>query len=218
MKNGIALTILCFATAAQLSAAAEWYAGPDGNAANPGTKESPWDIASALNGRQQIAAGDTIYLLEGTYKRRPAELFEVRLTGTAENPIHVRVLPGKRARINGGLSILSPSANVWIRDLEIFVSEPVPEKPVSSGSHPEDLNRPWGGLHMHGGKNCKYINLLIHNCNQGISCWKGEIKPEIYGCIIYNNGRYQLGRWRSIKTCPAMFFQSHWNTDASCLR
>jgi hypothetical protein len=188
MKYGIALTILYLLTAAQLSAATEWYAGPDGKAANPGTKESPWDIVSALDGSQKIAAGDTIYLLEGTYKRRPAELFEVRLAGTSENPIHVRALPGERAKIDGGLSILSPSENVWIRELEIFVSEPVPEKPVSPGSNPRDLNRPAGGLHMHGGKNCKYINLIIHNCNQGISCWKDEINPEIYGCIIYNNG------------------------------
>jgi hypothetical protein len=188
MKHGIALTILYLITAAQMSAAAEWYVSPDGKATNPGTKEAPWDIASALDGRHQIAAGDTIYLLEGTYKRRPAELFEVRLAGTSDKPIHVRPLSGKRARIDGGLSIQSPSESVWIRDLEIFVSEPVPEKPVSPGSHPEDLNRPWGGLHMHGGKICKYINLTIHNCNQGISCWKGEINPEIYGCIIYNNG------------------------------
>jgi len=188
MKYGIALTILYLSTATQMSAAAEWYAGPDGKTANPGTKEAPWDVASALDGGQQIAAGDTIYLLEGTYKRRPTELFEVRLAGTAENPIHVRALPGKQAKINGGLSIQSPSENLWIRDLEIFVSEPVTEKPVSPGSNPKDLNRPAGGLHMHGGKNCKYINLLIHHCNQGISCWKGEINPEIYGCILYNNG------------------------------
>jgi hypothetical protein len=50
------------------------------------------------------------------------------------------------------------------------------------------LKRPWGGLHTHGGKDCKYVNLIIHNCNQGISCWKGEINPLIYGCIIYGNG------------------------------
>jgi len=43
MKYGIALTILYLLTAAQMSAATEWYAGPDGKAANPGTKEAPWD-------------------------------------------------------------------------------------------------------------------------------------------------------------------------------
>ncbi len=172
----------------QISSASQWYVYPEGKSTNPGTHDKPWDIASALDGTQKVAAGDTIYLLEGTYKRRPKELFEIRLVGTVEKPIHIRPLPGKRVRIDGGLSMQSPSAHVWVRDLEIFVSEPVPKKPVSPGSHPKDLNKPWGGVHMHGGKNCKYINLIIHDCCQGISCWKGEINPEIYGCIIYNNG------------------------------
>ena len=188
MKYCIVLFVLILLLAGQSGLAVQWYVGPDGKATNPGTREAPWDIASALDGSRKVSAGDTIYLLEGTYKRRPKELFEVRLIGTAEKPIHIRPLAGTRVRIDGGLSIQSPSAHVWIRDLEIFVSEPVPKKPVSPGSHPKDLNRPWGGLHMHGGKNCKYINLIIHDCCQGISCWKGEIDPEIYGCIIYNNG------------------------------
>ncbi len=189
MKYYNLISIACFLSlTVQVNWAAEWYIRPDGNSMNAGTKESPWDIASALDGKQNITAGDTLFLLEGTYKRRPKELFEVRLIGTAEKPIHIRPLAGTRVRIDGGLSIQSPSAHVWIRDLEIFVSEPVPKEPVSPGSNPNDLNRPWGGVHMYGGKNCKYINLIIHNCNQGISCWKGEIDAEIYGCIIYNNG------------------------------
>ena len=186
MKYYIGLFVFFLATG--ISSASQWYVSPDGKSTNTGTQDKPWDIASALDGKQKIAAGDTIYLLEGTYKRRPKELFDIRLTGTAEKPIHIRPLHGKRVRIDGGLSMQSPSAHVWIYDLEIFVSEPVPKKPVSPGSHPKDLNKPWGGAHMHGGKNCKYINLIIHDCCQGISCWKGEINPEIYGCIIYNNG------------------------------
>ena len=172
----------------EVSSAGQWYAGPNGKPTNAGTRESPWDIGSALDGKQKISVGDTLYLLEGVYKRRPKELFEVRLAGTADSPIRICPVTGQRVRIDGGLSVQSPSAHVWVRDLEVFVSEPVPKKPVSPGSHPKDLNRPWGGVHMYGGKNCKYINLIIHDCCQGISCWKGEINPEIYGCIIYNNG------------------------------
>jgi hypothetical protein len=188
MKYRIILFVLSLLLAVQTSSAAQWYVSPDGKSTNPGSQDKSWDITSALDGRQKVAAGDTIYLLEGTYKRRPNELFEIRVIGTEEKPIHIRPLPGKRVRIDGGLSMQSPSAHVWVRDLEIFVSEPAPEKPISPGSHPKDLNKPWGGVHMHGGKNCKYINLIIHDCCQGISCWKGEIDPEIYGCIIYDNG------------------------------
>ncbi len=184
-KPAVLVCLLLWSLAVQ---GADWYVAAEGTSANAGTKESPWDLASALNGRKEVGPGDTICLLEGTYRRRPKELFDVRLAGSADKPIVVRPAPGRRARIDGGLAVQSPSANVWIRDLEIFVSEPAPEKPVSAGSSPADLKRPNGGLHMHGGKDCKYINLVIHNCSQAISCWLGEINPEIYGCIMYGNG------------------------------
>ncbi len=171
-----------------ITCAADWHAGPQGKPTNTGSKEAPWDIASALDGKQKVAPGDTLYLLAGTYKRRPKELFDVRLVGTDDNPIHVRPAPGARATIDGGLAVQAPSANVWIWDLEILVSEPNPEKIATGGSHPKDFHRPWGGLNMFGGKNCKYIHITIHDCRQGISCWKNELHCEIYGCVIYDNG------------------------------
>ncbi len=180
--------LLCWALAAGGQTTADRYVAPKGRAENPGTADAPWDLASTLAGERGVGPGDTLQLLEGVYRRRPNELFEVRLQGTAEKPIHIRPAPGHRVRIDGGLSIQGPSAHVWIRDLEIFVSEPLPPKPVSAGSHPPDLKRPHGGLHMHAGRDCKYINLIIHHCNQGISCWKNELNPEIYGCVIYANG------------------------------
>lgn len=73
-------------------------------------------------------------------------------------------------------------------DLEILVSEPHPAKPVSAGSFPKDLTRPWGGLNLDGGKYCKFINLVIHDCRQGISAWAQSENSEIHGCIIYDNG------------------------------
>jgi hypothetical protein len=182
----------CVLVMSSMCHASGWYVSPEGRAENPGTRDSAWDIASALDGRREVRPGDTVHLLEGTYRRRPNELFDVRLAGTPEKPVCIRPAPGQRVRIDGGLAVQSPSAYVWIRDLEIFVSEPLPEKPVSAGSSPADLKRPWGGLHMHGGSHCKYINLVIHHCNQGISCWKGETDAEIYGCIVYGNG------WRGV--------------------
>jgi hypothetical protein len=168
--------------------AADWYVSPTGAEKNPGTKDKPWDIGTALGGGQKIAPGDTVFLLEGTYKQRPKEQIEVRLAGTAEKPVHVRPAPNARVTIDGGFAVQAPTAHLWMRDLEILVSEPHPEKPISAGSHPEDFKRPWGGLNCAGGRNCKYINLVIHDCRQGMSVWKGEIDCEIYGCVVYDNG------------------------------
>ncbi|HPD17890.1 MAG TPA: hypothetical protein PLE19_23375 [Planctomycetota bacterium] len=178
----------CILAVASSSLAAGWFVGPEGAPANPGTREAPWDIASALDGKQKVAPGDTLTLLAGTYKRRPKEQFDVRLVGTEEKPIHVRPAPGARATIDGGLAVQAPSAHVWIWDLEVLVSEPNPEKIETGGSHPKDFDRPWGGLNMFGGRNCKYIHLAIHDTRQGISCWTGEKDCEIYGCVIYDNG------------------------------
>ena len=194
MGTSCKATVLVLSFLVQRVAAGDFYVGLDGKSTNAGTVQSPWDIASAFDGRQKVAPGDTIYLLEGVYRRRPKELFEIRLVGTADKPIYIRPAPGARARIDGGLSMQSPSEHVWVRGLEVFVSEPAPAEPVSPGSAPKDLNRPWGGVYMYAGKSCKYINLIIHHCNQGISCWKGEIDPEIYGCIIYGNGWLGMDR------------------------
>ena len=179
--------------------ASQWYVAPDGKASNPGTEESPWDIASALEAKQKVSPGDTVFLLSGTYRRRPKENYEVRLVGTEDEPIHICPAPGGRATIDGGLLIQEPAAHLWFQDIEIMVSEPRPEEPVEAGSHPKSYTRPGGGLHMYSGVNCKYINLVIHDCNQGISCWVGEKDCEIYGCIIYDNG--WLGKDRGHGHC-----------------
>jgi hypothetical protein len=168
--------------------AAQWYVAPDGKPTAKGTRDAPWDIASTLQGKRAVKPGDTVFLLAGVYKRRPAEQFEVKLAGTKEKPIHVRPAPGARARIDGGLAVHAPSAHLWVWDLELFVSEPQPDKPVGPGSHPSGFTRPWGGLNIHGGSHCKFINLVIHECRQGVSWWVGSRDSELYGCLIYDNG------------------------------
>ena len=170
------------------------YVAPDGVKTGEGTRESPWDIASALAGEQEVAPGTTIFLLGGTYRRRSGdpkdhrEKFDVRLEGAEQKPIHVRPFPGERPVIDGGLAIQNPSKHLWIWDLEIIVSEPQPTAPVEGGSHPASFTRPWGGLNIFGGDQIKCINMIVRECRQGVSWWSGNTNTELHGCIIYDNG------------------------------
>ena len=185
----VTLFSLTLATLLQAPAEAEtWFVAPDGKSAGRGTKADPWDIESTLSGRRGVRPGDTVYLLGGIYRRRPNEQFEVKLAGEVGKPVHVRAAPGERATIDGGLLVSEPSAYLWVWDLEILVSEPQPANPVSPGSHPKDFTRPWGGLNVRGGRHNKYINLVIHDCRQGVSWWVGDTDSELHGCLIYDNG------------------------------
>jgi len=160
------------------------YAAPDGKASNPGTKEAPWDLASALT--RSLEPGTTLWVRGGEYRGT----FEVKLRGTAEKPVVVRGAPGERASIlDSGLKVLAPADYVWIRDLEIAGTTPV-EKRVTAqkGSWSSDLPGS-GGLEIHAGKGCKFINLVIHdNLLGGVGWWAGSTDSELYGCLIYNNG------------------------------
>ena len=146
--------------------------------------------------KKEVRPGDTVWIGEGTYKFANRKLgsagFEVKLAGAKGKPVVVRAAKGKRVTIDGGLSVRAPSNYLWIRDLEIVVSENLPGGPSrvlsEGGSHPKSYNRPWGGLNIYAGKGCKFINLVIHDNAQGISWWKGSTDSEVYGCIIYDNG------------------------------
>src|SRR5437762_2139720 len=89
-----ALAALVFAATATAAGAADWYVSPKGTPQGQGSRDAPWDIESALLGKRAVQAGDTLYLLAGTYRRRPDEKFAVRLTGTTGRPTHVRPAPG----------------------------------------------------------------------------------------------------------------------------
>jgi hypothetical protein len=171
--------------------AAQRFVSPTGSPGSKGTKASPWDLESALDGRQKIRPRDTLWIRGGTYKR-PFELlgqgFKVRLAGREDAPIQIRACNGERVTIDGGLSIVEPATHLWIRDLEITVSEPRPPEPVPPDPTYRVVHRPWGGLNINTGAGCKYINLVIHDNCQGVSFWSGATDSELYGCLIYDNG------------------------------
>lgn len=188
------LIFFCMAASAfALNAAAQdWFVSPDGQASGAGSEAAPWDIASALGGGKKISPGDTVWIKAGTYKHPSRTAsgygYTIKLAGTKEQPIVVRGEMGKRVTIDGGLNLQPPATGVWLRDLEIALSEPTKEITKSGSGAPEELGRPWGGVEVRAGHDCKFINLIVHNNAQGMGLWSAAVDTEVYGCIFYDNG------------------------------
>lgn len=85
----------------------EWYVSTSGNKQSSGSRESPWDIESALNGSQKnIKPGDSIIVLEGIYKATPSVGsmgFVIKLTGSEDSPVKVIAEKGKRVTMTAAL-------------------------------------------------------------------------------------------------------------------
>ncbi len=192
---GIVWAVVCALVGqTTVSWSADWFVSPTGSADGQGTKQSPWDLTSALEGKHPVAPGDTVWIAGGTYKHPDRTLgspgYVVRLAGQEGKPVHVRAMPAERVTLDGGLTVQSPANWLWVWDLEILVSEnfTMPRRVEEPGSHPQSYNRPWGGLNIHAGQGCKYINLVIHDNAQGVSFWTGATDSELHGCLIYDNG------------------------------
>jgi hypothetical protein len=201
--------------------AAEYYVAPDGQPENRGTRQSPWDIESAWQGHQRIEPGATLYMLEGVY-RHPKRTwsggqFEIRLSGEAGAPVHIRPLPGDRVTIDGGVTVANGTRHLWIWELEITVSEAADwdRRVPHAGADPRpDRDHPAGGLTIHGGENSKFINLVVHGLSStGVSFWRGAVDAELHGCLIYDNGLIATDRYHG----PGIYTQNQtgqkWITD-----
>jgi hypothetical protein len=135
--------------------AADWHVATNGVPDGLGTKATPWDIGSALDGRHKVEPGDTLWIHQGRYKAEPkvgGTGFVVRLAGRDGAPVQVRAWKGQRVTIDGGLNIQPPATHVWIWDLEILVSESRPSAPVPPDPTYANVNRPWGGLNVNTGQ------------------------------------------------------------------
>lgn len=176
--------------------AGEHYVAPDGLAGNLGSEESPWDLESVWEGRQNISPGSTVYMKGGIYRHPQREWtggsFQLSLAGTEEAPVHVRPVRGERVTIDGGVVVAENSHYLWVWDLEITISEAAhwDRRINEPGSHPRpEVDQPQGGLTINGGRGSKFINLIVHTSNStGVAFWRGATDAELHGCLIYNNG------------------------------
>jgi hypothetical protein len=87
--------VLGLALAAGASWGAEYYVGPDGSDANPGTEQRPF--RTIQRGADAMKAGDTCYVREGTYR----ETVSVRTSGEAGKPIRFAAYPGELVTLSG---------------------------------------------------------------------------------------------------------------------
>lgn len=87
--------LFMMAATGALLQAAEYYVSPGGSDTNSGTSASPWKTVQKAAGT--LIAGDTVYLMEGTYREQVVPLN----SGTPGRYITYTAAPGQKATIDG---------------------------------------------------------------------------------------------------------------------
>jgi hypothetical protein len=152
-----------------------FFVSPAGSPSGDGSFDNPWDLATALDAPAGVTPGSTIWLRGGTYANGPhfGHGYLSNLVGTAEAPIVVRQYPGERATVTKFLVIRG--GYTWYWGFEVV--HPAPQAGVAFGI---DL----------GGPGTKLINLVVHDASaSGIYVRPEAGDAEVYGAIVYNNGR-----------------------------
>ncbi len=148
--------------------AAAFYVSVDGTPDGAGSRDSPWDLETALSHPAVVQPGDTIWLRGGTYDGT----FTSTLTGSDDVQIIVRQYPGERAIVDGNLIIKGSATTYW--GFEVMSSDP----------EREDVQ----GIDVQA-KRAKLVNMIVHDHGgSGIGLWATAPEAEVYGTIIYNNG------------------------------
>jgi len=153
---------------------AAFHVSPSGSADGDGSARSPWDLATALAHPGSVQPGDTIWLHGGTYRGS----FHSVLAGSDSANVIVRQYPGERATIDGNLVVEGAAATYW--GFEVMNSDP--SRPPVSGV---DVKAP----------RTRFVNLVVHDHGEnGFGFWSTAPDAEIYGSVIYNNGRQEGDR------------------------
>jgi hypothetical protein len=158
----------------------EFFAAPEGVAQNPGTREAPIDLATALSNNTPASPGDVIWLRQGTY----AGNFTSSLVGKPEAPIHVRQYPGERATIASARldqpALVVTGAWTWLMGFEVTAS---PSARTRQLEQPADM-RQTGGVLVRG-SNIALINLVVHDIPQGIGILQDAERALVAGNLVY---------------------------------
>ena len=169
------------------------FASPTGKPTAKGTQNDPLDLETALLNNDKVKNGDTLWLMEGTYKGA----FTSELRGSESSPIKVKPYPGKYVRIDttnapSGAGLLINGTWTHYYGIEVTSYDGGRVSTVDNSSNPSDITLN-AGVSVIGSTN-KVINFVSHDNVSGIDAWSKRkdgftgIDTETYGSIIYNNG------------------------------
>ena len=162
---------------------AGYFASTDGSSSADGSKDHPWNLATALaGGAGRVHAGDTIWVRSGTYYAP----FKSTVSGNSSAPVVVRAYPGERAVIDGGrttsdMFVVAGSYTVFW-GLEFTNSNPSRTTTVIDHSFRED------GI-VNNAPHNKYVNLIVHDVGTGFYSYSTKSTDvEVTGGVWYNIG------------------------------
>lgn len=158
----------------------DFYVSPAGGTGS-GSILDPWSLPYAVGqgvgsaqGDGKLTAGKTIAMRGGVY--HVAGLVSY-LTGTVSAPIILRQYSGERATIDGYMTL--GGSYTWYWGFECLNSN-IGSDNIFPGPTCLDVYSPGS----------KLINLIVHDASgNGIGTWEPAPDAEVYGCIVYNNGR-----------------------------
>jgi hypothetical protein len=170
----------------------EFFVAPGGSADGDGSRDRPWDLATALAAPKAVTPGDTIWVRAGKYGEGGAHaVLRSRLLGAPSAPIVVRAWPGDRAILDAWLQVgccegdPKPAEGgwVWFRDLEFAGFNP---DRTSGRSGPPDYT----AMANHAGADSwapatRFIDCIVHDTSGGLSLWQESTDAEAYGNLIY---------------------------------
>ncbi len=149
--------------------AQQFFVAPDGQSGGDGSKNRPWDLATALAQPAKVKPGDTIWMRGGMYKGA----FISRLNGRDGQPVFLSQFTNERATIDGSLVVKGVWTTYWGFEVTDSDTDRTRERAT--------------GVEIFGA-HTKFINLVVHDCGNGIAFWSPALDAELYGNIIYNNG------------------------------
>lgn len=159
--------------------AAEFHVAPTAGPAGDGSMGNPWQLEKALSHPPEVNPGDTIWVHGGNYVGN----FTSVLRGSIARPIIVRNFGHERATILSQSPVDAMSivgAYSWYWGLEIT-------------STTTDTVTDGGDGIRNAGVGNKIINCIIHDHPSTGIADQNSIETELYGNVIYFNGRRRGG-------------------------